>query len=94
MEDNIKLYEYDYAAYFTGRITEIGPHEGYQPGYVTTVPVPDSIPDGHFAKFEKSIGQWIITDREAPPHISAEEVIRIENLEKANTEKQIEPKVM
>ena len=60
MEDNIKLYEYDYAAYFTGRIIEIGPHEGYSPGYLTTVPVPDSIPDGHFAKFEKHIQQWII----------------------------------
>lgn len=88
MEDNIKLYEYDYAAYFTGRIIEIGPHEGYSPGYLTTVPVPDSIPDGHFAKFEKISNEWIITNREAPPYISVEET-EIENLEK-----QIEPKVM
>ncbi|CAB4170778.1 hypothetical protein UFOVP908_141 [uncultured Caudovirales phage] len=87
MEDNIKLYEYDYAAYFTGRIIEIGPHEGYQPGHLTTVPVP-SIPEGHYAKFEKSIGQWIITDREAPPYISLseEDLARMRDLAKANEE--------
>ena len=94
MEDNIKLYEYDHAAYFTGRIIEIGPHEGYQPAYLTTVPVPNDIPDGHFAKFEKSIGEWIITNREAPQYISAEQVTRINELERANTETQIEPTVM
>jgi hypothetical protein len=88
MEDNIKLYEYDYAAYFTGRIIEIGPHEGYSPGYLTTVPVPDNIPDGHFAKFEKHIQQWIITDRERPEHVTQEQVMLV------NPEVQTEPKVM
>lgn len=94
MEENIKLYEYDYAAYFTGRVIEIGPHEGYQPGHLTNVPVPDNIPDGHFAKFEKSIGAWIITDREAPPYISAAEVLASKNLEKVNNQPQTEPTVI
>jgi hypothetical protein len=94
MEENIKLYQYDYAAYFTGRIIEIGPHEGYKPGYLTTVPVPDNIPEGYFAKFEKSIGQWIITDRAAPEYISAADVARVRDLERANTETQIEPTVI
>lgn len=74
MSDKIKLYQYDYAAYFTGKIMEIESHEGYNPAYLTNVPVPE-IPDGHYAKFDKSEYIWIITDREPPPFVQAQDVL-------------------
>jgi hypothetical protein len=65
MTNKIKLYEYDYASYFTGNIIEIDETQGYQPGYLTMVPVPE-IPEGHFARFDKSFQTWEITANERP----------------------------
>jgi hypothetical protein len=91
MTDKIKLYQYDYAAYFTGNIMEIEAHEGYNPRYFTKVPVPE-IPAGHNAKFEKTTQQWIITDKPAPEYIDVSSAI--ESVVLDNPEFQTEPKVI
>lgn len=65
MTETIKLYQYDYAAYFTGNTREISIYDGYDPSYWTDQPVPE-VPEGHFAKFEKHIHQWVITNKYPP----------------------------
>ena len=74
MSNKIKLYEYDIAAYFTGNVIEIDETQGYQPGYLTTIPVPE-IPEGHYARFNKSLQVWELTQNEAPVMKSVEEII-------------------
>jgi len=64
------------------------PDEGYRPGYLTTVPVSKNIPDGYYAKFEKHIEAWIITDRERPERVTQEQVMLV------NLEVQTEPQVI
>ena len=89
----IKLYEYDYAAYFTGNIIEIDDTQGYQSGYLTTVEVPE-IPAGHYAKFNKSLQVWEITANERPVMLNDAQIIEIIEQQKVEAASQEPPQVI
>lgn len=89
----IKLYHYDYAAYFTGQITEIDETQGYQPGYLTTVPVPE-IPEGHHAKFNKSLLVWEITTEDRPELVNPQDIINQMNIQAIEEISKQEPQVI
>jgi hypothetical protein len=93
MSGKIKLYEYDYAAYFTGKVIEIDETQGYKPGYLTTVPVPE-IPEGRFAKFNKSLHVWEIVENERPTMRSQEEIYNTFIQENLQAAPQTEPTVI
>lgn len=93
MSGKIKLYEYDHTAYFTGNIMEIDETQGYQPGYLTTVPVPE-IPEGQFAKFNKSLQIWEITANERPVMRTPNEIIAMIQQEQLEAAPQTEPTVI
>ena len=93
MSNKIKLYEYDIAAYFTGNVIEIDETQGYQPGYLTTVEVPE-IPEGHYAKFNKSLQVWEITANERPAMIGDEHIVEIMKQEQLESTTQEEPTVI
>ena len=93
MSNKIKLYEYDYAAYSTGNIMEIDETQGYQPGCLTTVAVPE-IPEGQYAKFNKALQIWEITSNERPVMRSMEEFIALVEQENLDMTPQTEPTVI
>jgi hypothetical protein len=93
MSNKIKLYEYDYAAYFTGNIIEIDETQGYQPAYLTTIAVPE-IPEGQYAKFNKALQIWEITANERPVMRSLQEIAAIVQQENLDTTPQTEPTVI
>lgn len=64
MSDTYRIYQYDYAGYYTGRYLDLKIEDGYPAGPWTDVPVP-TIPDGQFAVFD---GQgWFVTSEPEPP---------------------------
>ena len=66
MSNSYRIYQYDYAGYYTGNYKDIPNDQGYPAGPWTDVPVPD-IPVGQYAVFD---GQsWFLTSepRPAPP---------------------------
>lgn len=94
MSDTYKIYQYDYAAYFTGNVREISIYEGYEPYNWTTVEVPE-IPEGYFAKFHKDTQTWEITENTRPElFIPASKVEKINTSLLPNDEPQTEPTVI
>lgn len=64
MSDTYRIYQYNYAGYYTGNYKDIPNDQGYPAGPWTDVPVPD-IPAGQYAVFD-GIG-WFLTSQPEPP---------------------------
>ena len=89
----INLYEYDYAAYFTGNVIEIDESQGYQPGYLTAIAIPE-IPEGQYAKFNKALQVWELVTEERPIMRGMEEIATMINQENLDSTPQAEPTVI
>lgn len=64
MSDTYRIYQYDYAAYYTGNFQDIPNDQGYPSQFWTTAPLPE-IPNGQFAVFDGTA--WFLTYEQEPP---------------------------